>query len=354
MALVIVLAGGGSGGHIFPALALAGTIQKREPRACVRFVGTERGPGASQVRSAGYSVDLVRSQPVVGRGPLAAARALLMLAAGTLQALRLLRRLDARLVIGIGGYASVPTVAAAALLRIPAALLEPETHPGRANRLLGLVARKVFVRSAAAIPFFPSGRAELTGFPAREIPQRGNSSRDGLLQLLVVGGSQGARSINRAICAGLQRINQREGFQITHQAGRGDLAEVEEAYRSAGIQAEIASFFEDFPGLLARADLVVARAGASTVAEICMAGVPSILIPYPHAARDHQLANAREMEQANACVLIRDDELGSRLTDEIRKLAADPARRRAMAAEASRRSTPEAAARIWEACTELL
>ncbi len=353
MALAVVLAGGGTGGHIFPALALAEAIRKREPGVRVHFVGTEGGLEARHVRAAGHSLDQVPSRPVLGGGPVAALRAIVAVLRGIVHARRVLRRLDAELVIGVGGYASVPTVAAALLSRIPTAVLEPNARAGRANRLLGRFVRAVFVQFEEALSYFPRGRAHLLGFPVRTMP-RGNarSGEDGV-RLLVLGGSQGARSINRAMTAALDQLSERDGFQITHQTGEADLEEVRAAYAQADLRAELAAFFDDLPERLAQADLDIARAGAATVAELCMAGAPSILVPYPYAADDHQMANARDLERAGACLVIPDGEL-ERLASDVHALARDPARRQRMSEAAAKRAMPDAAERIWEMCRSWL
>ncbi len=351
MALVIVLAAGGTGGHIFPAIALAEAIRKHSPDAEVHFLGPERG--AQYVRAAGYPLALVPARPVVGRSPLAALRGLASLARGVWIARRTLTRLGADLVIGVGGYASVPGVAAALSLRTPSALLEADAEPGRANRLLGRFVRKVFVQFDDARAHFPADRVEALGFPVRAIPRRAPRAGDSPLHLLVVGGSQGARSVNRAVVASLP-VLAAAGLRVTHQTGPHDLDEVRAAYASAGVEGDVAAFFDDLPERLASADLVVARAGASTVAEICLAGVASILVPYPHAAGGHQMRNAREVERDGACVVIPDAEVGERLGAEVGALAADPARRRSLAEAALRRAAPDAAEQIWDACRALL
>jgi UDP-N-acetylglucosamine--N-acetylmuramyl-(pentapeptide) pyrophosphoryl-undecaprenol N-acetylglucosamine transferase len=354
MALVVVLAGGGTGGHIFPALALAETIRKREPGAHVHFVGTEQGLETRHVRAAGYPLDLVPSRPVLGRGPIDSVRALVTATCGIGRARKILGRLQANLVIGVGGYASVPTVTAALCSRIPTALLEPNARPGRANRLLGRFARAVFVQFEEASRYFPGGRTHLLGFPVRAMPHGNAKTPDPVLRLIVLGGSQGARSINRAVTRMLDQLGERDGFRITHQTGEADYEEVRVAYERAGVQAEIAPFFEDIPERLAQVDLVVARAGAATCAELCVAGAPSIFVPYPYAADDHQMANARDLERAGMCIVIPDAELSERLAPELRALARDAPRRRRMAEAAGQRATPDAAERIWETCRSLL
>jgi len=353
MALVVVLAGGGTGGHIFPALALAEAIRKREPDAHVRFVGTERGLETRYVPTAGYALDLVPSAQVTGKGVARGLLGLLVLARGTLRARRLLRDLDADLVIGVGGYASVPAVAAALTLGIPTTLLEPNARPGRSNILLGRFAKRVFVAFEDAIPFFPPGSALLTGRPVRAMPRALGRGNGGKVRLVVTGGSQGARAINRAVCATLPRLRTIPGLEITHQTGAADVDETRAAYAAAGVPADVAAFFDDLPARFARAHLVVSRAGG-TVAELCHVGVGSILIPLPTAADDHQLANARELERAGASVVVQNAELEARFESELVALLEDGPRRTRMGEAALARAKPQAAEEIWAHCRALL
>ncbi len=350
--VAVVLAGGGTGGHIFPALALAGAIRQADPEVRLSFMGTERGQETRHVPAAGVELDLVPSAQIAGRGPagkLAGAWALLR---GIVRARGLLRQRGARLVIGVGGYASVPAVAAALTLGLPVALLEPNARPGRANRLLARFARAIFVQFDAAARAFPGATVERLGYPVRPLakPADASACSGGLL---IAGGSQGARSVNRALCAALDVLAGR-GLRVTHQTGPHDLEEVRAAYAAAGVDAEIEAFFDDLPARMAAADLVVARAGAATVAELCVAGTASILVPYPHAADDHQMANARELERAGGCIVVPDAELEVGLRPTLRGLLDAPARREALAAGAAARGRPDAAARIWARCRELI
>jgi len=353
MALAIVLAGGGTGGHIFPALALAEAIRKAEPDAQVRFVGTARGLETKYVPAAGYPLDLVPSAQVTGRGLWRGLTGMATALRGVRVARAQLRARRADLVIGVGGYVSVGAVAAAITLGIPTALLEPNARPGRANILLGRFARRTFVAFEDAIPYFPRGRAVLTGRPVRALPRAAVRADDGTTRLVVTGGSQGARSINRAIAAALQPLADIPGLAIAHQTGARDLEETRAAYASARVRAEVEPFFDDMPERIAHADLVVARSGG-TVAEICVAGVASVLVPYPFAADDHQMANARELERAGACAVVPDDQAQLRLGSLVVELLRDPARRARMAEGALRRARPDAARDIWRQCAELL
>jgi UDP-N-acetylglucosamine--N-acetylmuramyl-(pentapeptide) pyrophosphoryl-undecaprenol N-acetylglucosamine transferase len=348
----VVLAGGGTGGHIFPALALAAAIRRLDPETRVSFMGTARGLESRLVPAAGVELDLVPAAQIAGRSPLRKAQGAWVLLRGMLRARALLASRGAELVIGVGGYASVPAVAAAVLRRVPVALLEPNARPGRANRALARFARAIFVQFEDARAAFPASRVEPLGYPVREIPKRASAPADPRIRVMVIGGSQGARSINQAFGALLPELDP-EGLSIAHQTGAADLDAVRAAYASAGVDAEVAAFFDDVPERLARADVVIARAGAATVAELCAAGVASILVPYPHAADDHQLANARELERAGACLLVRDHELADRLGPALLGLLADPAARARLAQAAASRGRPDAAEAIWKRCREL-
>jgi UDP-N-acetylglucosamine--N-acetylmuramyl-(pentapeptide) pyrophosphoryl-undecaprenol N-acetylglucosamine transferase len=352
MAVNVVLAGGGTGGHVFPALALAEAIRKEEPIANVRFLGTESGLESRVVPEAGYPLDVVPARPVVGRSWIERLRALASLASGVLHARRLLRKLRSDVVIGVGGYASVPAVVAAVTLGIPTAILEPNARPGRANRILGRFARAVFVQFGEAASGFQAAKVHQVGTPVRAMPERTDRSPSAdIVRLLILGGSQGARSINRAIIASLGALGERDGFRITHQTGERDLEEVRRAYGEAGGSAEIVPFLQDMPERLTRSDLVVARAGAGTIAELCAAGVPSILVPYPFAADDHQMANARALERVGGCLVVPDAVVLEQLGGEIRALAQDADRRRRIGDAARQLAAPDAAQQIWKICS---
>jgi UDP-N-acetylglucosamine--N-acetylmuramyl-(pentapeptide) pyrophosphoryl-undecaprenol N-acetylglucosamine transferase len=218
---------------------------------------------------------------------------------------------------------------------------------------LGRFAKRIFVAFEDAIPYFPAGRAVLTGRPVRALPRSAVRGADGVTRLLITGASQGARSVNRAIAAALPRLADIPGLEITHQTGAAGFEETKAAYDAAHVRADVAAFFDDLPERMVRADLVVARSGG-TVAEICVAGVASVLVPYPFAADDHQMANARELERHGACVVVPDAEAAELLGDEVVSLLGDPARRARMAAAARSRARPDAARDIWHACKELL
>ncbi|HEX7127984.1 MAG TPA: undecaprenyldiphospho-muramoylpentapeptide beta-N-acetylglucosaminyltransferase [Thermodesulfobacteriota bacterium] len=360
----LLVAGGGTGGHLFPGLAVAEAFLARTPGGEVRFVGTRRGIEARAVPRAGFPVEFIEVGTLKGQGVAGLARTLLGLPAALLAAARIVRRERPDLVLGVGGYASGPVVAAAALLGRPTAIMEQNAVPGLTNRWLGRLVDRVFTtfEPPSGSAAFPPAKVVRTGNPIRRafrsVPPR-DASEDGRLHLLVFGGSAGARRINEAMLgalAGLDRFGDR--LAIVHQTGESSRAAVEAGYRAAGWgpdRADVRAFIDDMAAQYAWADLLVCRAGASTVAELTAVGRPAILVPYPFAADDHQEANARALVTAGAAVRIRDAELtGERLAAEVGRLLDDPGRRAEMAAAAGRLGEPAAADRVVDELMRLL
>jgi UDP-N-acetylglucosamine--N-acetylmuramyl-(pentapeptide) pyrophosphoryl-undecaprenol N-acetylglucosamine transferase len=349
----VVIAGGGTGGHLFPGLALADALRARSRQ--ITFVGTAHGLEARAVPAAGYPLRLLAGRQLRGGGPMRAVAALAATARGVRGATALLHEIRPRLVVGVGGYASVAVVLAAWLRRLPILLLEQNVVPGAANRFLGRLARRVCVGFAESLPFFPRERAVHTGNPLRAgvLAAAGRlRPRGERLGLLVYGGSQGARQLNRATVDALRLLGPAAAtFAITHQTGTADVDEVRAGYAGLGIEATIVPFIDDMGAAYAAADLVVGRAGAMTCAEVTALGLPAVLVPYPHAADDHQRRNAEVLAAAGAAELILDHDLdGERLAATLRRFVAEPARRAAMAAEARRLGRPDAAARVADEC----
>jgi len=353
----IVFAGGGTGGHLFPALAVANELRRRHPDASVVFVGGRRGLETRLVPQAGYPL---RTLPVSGlKGASPGARAV----AGGAAALAVLRcagwfvRRRPRLVVGVGGYASGPAVLAAWLLGIDTMLMEQNHFPGATNRWLAPRAAAICVPSEAAKARL-GGRGIVTGNPVRpEFVAIGPRPHAAGTSLLVFGGSRGARSINRAMVAALPRLAAMiPPPRIVHQTGPEEHEAVASAYAAhPGLHAHVLPFLDDMPVRLADADVVVCRAGATTLAELAAAGRPAILIPFPHAADDHQRLNAEAVRDAGAALVIRDGDLdGPGLASEIAALASDRPRRERMAAAARTLARPDAAARIADVADALL
>jgi UDP-N-acetylglucosamine--N-acetylmuramyl-(pentapeptide) pyrophosphoryl-undecaprenol N-acetylglucosamine transferase len=307
----LLIAGGGTGGHLFPGIAVARALAARGPVNAALFVGTERGLEKRLVPQAGFPLRLIRAGALKGMGPGRAALTLLGMPGAILASGRILRDWRPDAVLGVGGYASGPVMVAAAALRLPRAILEPNAIPGITNRILGKLVREIYVAWEDTADRLPEGKTIVTGNPVRrEIAAVPEIAEEGPFTLLVFGGSQGARRINETVIGALEEVGlEARGWRFEHQTGPEDLDRVRAAYAACGLQAETRAFFDDMPERYRRADLVVCRAGATTIAELCSAGRGAILIPYPFAADDHQTANARLLERAGAARLIPQAEL---------------------------------------------
>jgi len=355
-----LIAGGGTGGHVFPALALAGEIRRRRPGAPIVFVGTARGLETTLVPKAGFPLELVRAKGLVGKGWRARLEGLLALPLALLDSLRLLARHAPRAVVGVGGYASGPLVATAWARRIPTLIHEQNAIPGLTNRILARLARRIAVgtaRGAAALP-----RAIVTGNPVRpaffDIPSLVSRSRERRLRLLVVGGSQGAEILNRLMPGALARVAASGiAFDVVHQAGKGRADEVVAAYGKRGLSGDRAfvhEFLDDMAAAYAAADLVVARAGAMTVAEVAAAGRPALLVPFAAAAHGHQEANGRDLESRGAAVVVTEAESTEEsLAAALTSLLGDPPRLLAMGEAGRRSAAPDAASRLCDLLFEV-
>ncbi len=358
----IVIAAGGTGGHLYPAVALAREFLRQDPATRLLFVGTARGIETKVLAHEGFELALIAAQPVMGRGLVKAAGALLSLPLGVRQSLALLRERRASLVLGVGGYTSPPVLLAARLLGLPRVILEPNAYPGMANKVLGPVADLVFVTFREAAGHFSPAKVRITGMPVRraffENTGTGHEARDerGRKTLLVFGGSQGARVLNDAMVGALpQWVSMRGQLAIVHQTGEADHARVKAAYEAAGIPAEVVPFLFEMPASLRAADLVVSRAGAMTLAELAVCGKPAILVPLPHAIYQHQAHNARVVAEAGGAVVLPQRELtGARLVQEVTALLRDPERLRIMGERSRALGKTDAADVIVRECLGLI
>jgi len=348
----IVIAGGGTGGHLYPGLALADALAGRGVE--VVYVGAAGGIEARVVPTTGYRLHLLPGRQLRGGGLGRAARGLATAAGATLRAVALLGTLRPALVVGVGGYASVAVVVAAALRRIPSVLLEQNVVPGAANRMLVRLARRVCVGFAESIRFFPPGRAVHTGNPVRAdlLRPRPARTRPGLL---VFGGSAGAHKLNEATVGALAVLGPTaRGLDVTHQTGAADVDAVRARYAGLGLTVRVEPFITDMGAAYAAADVVVGRAGAMTCAEVTAVGLPAILVPYPYAADDHQRRNAEVLAAAGAAETILDADLtADRLAERLRALLDDPSRRATMAARARDLGRADAARRVADECLAL-
>jgi UDP-N-acetylglucosamine--N-acetylmuramyl-(pentapeptide) pyrophosphoryl-undecaprenol N-acetylglucosamine transferase len=347
--LNVVFTGGGTGGHIYPAIAIADALGKK---ANVTFIGTADRLEAKIVPPAGYPLVTVASRPLTRKLSFELIATAAANARGIAQSLRALARLRPDLVIATGGYVCFPVVAAARLLRIPIALLEPNAHPGLTNRLLAPLVNEVWGAFPNADARFV-GKYVYTGIPVRaalrELPARDEAiARLGLSAkrktLLAVGGSQGARSINDALASLVASDGLPEGWQLVHVTGEKEYDRVVAQGGTAYAKTSVRPYLSDMSDAYAAADLVLARAGASTLGELAATGKPALLVPYPHAADDHQRANAASVAHLGAAVVIDDRELAAGklrgiLADVTRTTSLDALR---LAAERGRAADPVA------------
>ena len=349
-----VLAGGGTGGHVIPALAIAQQLTK-DYAAEVLFIGTARGMENRLVPAAGFGLRLVKVGALNRVNLATRLRTIYDLPRAVWDASRMLSDFRAEVVIGVGGYASGPAMGAAVLHRIPTIAFEPNVVPGFANRLIASLVSNAAVQFEQTGHFFP--RFEVTGVPVRPaffaIPTRAGAIASPAL--LVFGGSQGAHAINQAMIEALPFLRQKlPSLRIIHQTGERDYEGVNLAYQRANVSGEVSAFIHDMPGIFAQADLLVCRSGASTVGEVAAAGKPAIFVPFPRAADDHQKVNAQAMEQAGAAVLLEEGNLtGEDLADSVSSLLADPQRLHTMSIAARRLAHPDAARDIARMAAEL-
>ena len=359
MSLSVLIAGGGTGGHLYPGIAVARALLARVPDAQVTFVGTAAGIESRVVPREGFTLDVIRSAGLKGKALRSLLRGLALLPASALDAWRVISRRRPSVVIGVGGYSSGPVVALAGVRGIPTLLMEQNAVPGLTNRLLASMV------SAAAVTY-DEGRAAfgakafVAGNPVRPEFFRGeayaeHSSPPGAARVLVFGGSQGAHAINVAMVEAAPRlVAAAPAVAITHQSGERDLEMVRDGYQRAGLEARVEPFLFAMDREMNAADLVVCRSGATTLAELTAAARPSILIPFPGATDDHQRRNAEALVRAGAAKMVDQRDLtGERLATELLALAANEVERRRMGKAASQLARPNAATVIVDRILEL-
>jgi UDP-N-acetylglucosamine--N-acetylmuramyl-(pentapeptide) pyrophosphoryl-undecaprenol N-acetylglucosamine transferase len=353
-----VIAGGGTGGHLYPGIAVARELLRRDPQAHVSFAGTARGIEARVLPREGFELDLLRSQGLKGTSLAARIRGLLLLPLSAVDAWSIVSRRSPNLVIGVGGYSSGPVMLTAAMRRIPTLLLEQNAVPGLTNRLLARFVSAAAVTFASTADYFGT-RAFVSGNPVRPEFLSENLApvprAPGPPRLLVFGGSQGSHAINLALVEAAPHLAAHPGgIAITHQTGERDRELVSDGYSRAGLEARVEPFLFAMDAEVKAADLVVCRAGATTLAELTAAGRPSVLIPLPTAADDHQRKNAEVLAAEGAADLVEQKNLtGAALAGRITALLADPGRLAAMAAAARRLARPNATMVIADRAMQL-
>jgi len=344
-----LMAGGGTGGHVIPGLAVARELRARGHQVC--FVGTEHGMEGKLVPAAGFDLQTIQIGGLNGVGLRRTISTLGRLPIATVSSNRCVRTADA--VFSMGGYVAGPPVIAAILNRVPVVVMEPNAVPGFTNRSISRLVARALVAFPETADFFPRGRTEVIGLPVREeFFQIQPKAPGDVLHLLITGGSQGARTLNHAAMQSWPFFRE-AGFpiRITHQTGTAGFDEIHDAFAKSGIEGEVVRFISDMPAAFADADLVICRSGAGAVSELAASGKPSILVPFPYASDNHQTRNAQAMERGGASRLIRDAEMtGKMMFETISQLTANLA---AMGEAARQFAKPGAARRAADVLEEV-
>ncbi|MFA4875295.1 MAG: undecaprenyldiphospho-muramoylpentapeptide beta-N-acetylglucosaminyltransferase [bacterium] len=357
--LRVLVAAGGTGGHVFPGVAVAEELKAASPGAQIMFAGTSRGLEAKILPQEGWPLILMGSSSIKDRKGIAKLAAWARLPFSIARAMLILVAEKPHVLVSIGGYAAGPLSVAAWIMRIPVLLVEPNAIPGMTNLKLGRFARRVCVAFDEAARRFEPGKALLTGVPVRrKVLEVRAASPEGLgrTSIFLFGGSQGAVHLNRAMMDALPHLKDLRGrMRVIHQTGTNDdTGAIADAYGAAGIDAKVFAFTDRIWECYAEANIVIGRSGANTVAEVAALGLPSILVPYPYAADDHQRANAEWLARLGGAAMILNGECnGERLASELRMMIADGGKMDEMATMAAKAGRPDAAKRIAQECMRL-
>lgn len=363
MSGAVLIAGGGTGGHLFPGVAVAQALSKMRPGLTVAFVGAGRALEGEALARAGFIAEQLKVRAVRGAGLLARLKAMAVLPGAVLKARSLIKKYRPSLVLAVGGYSAFPLGVAAWLSRVPLVVQEQNAVPGLTNRMLSKLAKKVFVAFEQCMEHLPKSKAVMMGNPVRgdlmeqaaqAASQRPDEARP--FTVLILGGSQGAHSINQALVDALDKLAARGGdLAFIHQTGPKDEAMVQGAYAAHGLRAEVGAFFPEVGRAYGAAHLIFCRAGAGTLSEAMAVGRAVVAVPYPYAAGDHQTHNARAMVQAGGAEMIVDAELNpERAAEVIERLMDDHQARRAMEQAATAMARPNAAGDIAQECLALM
>jgi len=354
----LVITGGGTGGHLFPGIAVAQALLTKQPEARVVFIGTNRAVDSQALLRYGFESRVVPCGALKGKGLLAKVKTLAQLPWGLWRAWRALRQIGPDVVLGVGGYVTGPVILAAKLAGIATGIHEQNSIPGLTNRKLAGIVDRVFVSIPGSERYFEASKCRLTGNPLRHeiLALAGQPSLDGPPTLLILGGSQGAHRLNTLLPEALRGHKEAlpPGLTVIHQTGVADEAAVRAAYQVAGVEAEVAAFFPDMARVYARASLVISRAGATTLAELTALGKAAILVPYPFAADDHQRQNALAMVEGGAARMLVEEGLTAQAMGQtIVSLVNDQPLRQGMGQASRRLARPEAAETILGECLAL-
>jgi UDP-N-acetylglucosamine--N-acetylmuramyl-(pentapeptide) pyrophosphoryl-undecaprenol N-acetylglucosamine transferase len=354
----ILIAGGGTGGHLFPGVAIAEEFRRRNETNNVLFIGTKRGLEARVLPDIGFALETLEVEGIKGRGIVRSLTALLKIPRSLIQSRRVIRGFGPDVVIGVGGYASGPAVLAARLMGVPTAIAEQNAIPGETNRILGKFADRIFVSFPETTRWFRPDRVRVTGNPIRAAiagAQRRARKPGELFGLLIFGGSQGAHRINLAVLEALPLLGDLKGkIRIIHQTGKDDLEMVKKGYSDQAVEADVLPFITDMASAYGKADLLVCRAGATSIAEITASGKAALFIPFPFAVNDHQTKNAELLVNRGAAEMIPERDLsGESLSGIIRRLVETPGRIGEMERNAASLGNARAAADIVDECIAL-
>jgi UDP-N-acetylglucosamine--N-acetylmuramyl-(pentapeptide) pyrophosphoryl-undecaprenol N-acetylglucosamine transferase len=362
--LRIVIAGGGTGGHLFPGIAMAQEFQARNEETRVIFVSTGNPMEKSVLSKSGYDLKCITAAGIKGRGLWNQLMSILIIPKGILESMRIFKEFSPDLAIGLGSYSAGPVIMGAWLRRIPVAIQEQNILPGITNRILSRFAKRIYTSFEDTRSNLDPRKVRWMGNPVRRelieyfedhAPDNGISAGEKPFTVLIIGGSQGAHRLNMAMIEALDHLEDKENLHIVHQTGESDEQQVKEAYRRIDIQSTVRSFFDNMAELYSRADLLICRAGATTVAEITALGKAAIYIPFPYAADNHQELNARSLaEQGAAEMIIESDLSGDILSQKIAFYATHREALNEMAAGARRFGNPDAAKNIVDDCYELV
>ena len=358
----LIITGGGTGGHLFPGISLAQAMMQAYPDCEVLYIGTERKVDKAALADLGFKVMTIKSQGIKGKSLTAKVSALFQQPSALFKAAKIIRQFKPDLVFGVGGYVTVPVILAARFLGVSTCIHEQNSIPGLANKLLGHLTNRIFVSLPGSEKYFPAAKTVLSGNPVRSLivktaNRMNHEEYHDPLTLLILGGSQGARRLNSLVLEAAEEslIKLAPKPNIIHQTGVDDEIHVRTKYSELGIKARVQAFFNDMAEIYSQADLVISRAGATTLAELTVFHKPVILVPYPYAADNHQEINGRYLVQAGGGLMFKQSELdGKKLGREIKRLLTDRKLLAEMAANSGRTAKPEATETIINSCMELL
>ncbi len=359
--LRILFTGGGTGGHLFPAVATAEAFKNKHPSTSVFFIGTRRGVDERTLAAHGFTFQNICCYGLKGKNFRELLKAVSVLPFSYLQAMIIIRRFRPDLIVGVGGYVTGPVVVAAKTLGVPAVIHEQNVIPGLANRKLSKIVDRICLSLPGSEKWFSEKKCVFTGNPVRRsilnLASKGLSPTSTKKTVLILGGSQGAMGVNRMVTAAFTSLSEQalSGLKVIHQTGEKDVKMVEEVYLQNKIEARVQSFFVDMDRIYREADLVVSRAGATTLSELAVLGKPAILIPYPHAADNHQKKNSDYyVEGGGAIVILEKSGNGAMLAEKIYELIGDDATLKKMGRAMEKMSFPDAADRIVNCCLEIV